>query len=471
MKRRSWLAVFAVSLTGCVSASTTADVARVRELTRIETLRPLDDVDVDPAASEDARKLLERPLDADGAVRVAVLQNRELRARLRELGVARGRVVQAGLLPNPLVEVELIPERDSRLQLRVEYDLKSALLAPLRARAVAPELEAARYRTAAAVIELGYRVRAAFYRAQSASQRLGAARRVLDGFAASRDATQALHDAGNVPTLELASREAAYEKARILVAEFELIAANEREALAQLLGAFGEQANVTLGGELREAPPHAALPDAIETAALRSNLGLVQARHELEALARQAGVTRVDGLVPDVSVDGHALLVDGSDGAQSDARAWRFGAGVTVGLPVFNRNQGTTRALEAKFDAGLERYLGMAIELRSAARIARANLVSAHARARKYQEIVVPAQRRVSAETLLQYNAMQLGVFQLLAARREELLVALAEVETRREYWTARAALDALLAGVRVGDESGARPSSQLAGATSPEGH
>jgi outer membrane protein TolC len=53
-------------------------------------------------------------------------------------------------------------------------------------------------------------------------------------------------------------------------------------------------------------------------------------------------------------------------------------------------------------------------------------------------------------QTLLQYNAMQIGIFQLLQARREQLDAELAEVETRREYWTARAAFEVLLAGRRV---------------------
>jgi len=61
----------------------------------------------------------------------------------------------------------------------------------------------------------------------------------------------------------------------------------------------------------------------------------------------------------------------------------------------------------------------------------------------------VPAQQRVVRETLLQYNAMQIGVFQLLQAQREELDVELAHADALREYWSAVAALRALLAGGR----------------------
>ena len=61
---------------------------------------------------------------------------------------------------------------------------------------------------------------------------------------------------------------------------------------------------------------------------------------------------------------------------------------------------------------------------------------------------------------MLQYNAMQIGVFQLLQARREQLDAELAYIEALREFWTAKAAVDALLAGRRAGLATTATPSS-----------
>ena len=44
-------------------------------------------------------------------------------------------------------------------------------------------------------------------------------------------------------------------------------------------------------------------------------------------------------------------------------------------------------------------------------------------------------------------NAMALGVFQLLAAKRDEVQTARTYVELLREYWTARAEVERLEAG------------------------
>jgi outer membrane protein TolC len=317
------------------------------------------------------------------------------------------------------------------------------------------------------VIELGYRVRGAFYALQAAEQRLAIAQRMLDGSAAARDAARAMFEAGNIPELDLASEEASYEKARIDVARLELEAATERERVHRLLGAWGEDADFQVADELRPAPESASIPEDLEARALEASLDLLETRHRIEGLARRAGATRAAGWIPDVALDVHALHGDPEDStAESE---WRFGGGLSVGVPLFDRGQGTANALDAELDALVERYHGMAVDLRSAAREAKYRVVSSHARARQYQEVIVPAQRRVTEQTLLMYNAMHVGIFQLLTARREQLDVELAYVETLREHWSAVAELQAILAGRRVSSEARG-PATTMGGMAASDG-
>jgi outer membrane protein TolC len=434
-------------LPACVSSSIADDVRYVRAAAAVERLPGVADREVDPASAREAERLLAEPLDAEAAVRVALLDNRELRARLREIGVARGQLMQAGLLPNPRAEAELLPERNSRVELWVEYDVTRAVLAPLAAHAAAPELEAARTRAAAAVVSLAYRVRAGFYRLQAAEQRLAIQQRELDALAARHEAARALVKAGNVSELEVATEEAAYERARVGVARRELEVATERERMQRLLGQHGAATAWRARGTLAPVAEAPDIPADLERRALTASLGLRERRQRLEALARRAGWTRAAGWIPDVAVDVHGLHGDPDRAAAGDDDNWRFGAGVSLELPLFDRRQGTAASLEAEFDALLETYYGLAVDVRSAAREVRSRVVSAHARARQYQDVIVPAQQRVTEQTLLQYNAMQVGIFQLLEARQAELGVELEQVETLREYWTAVAELGALLAG------------------------
>jgi outer membrane protein TolC len=445
------LGLCGVLAAGCTSSSIHSDVARVQDFSSARALPQVVDSEVAREPDPALAPLLREPLDAERAVRVALLANRELRARLRELGVARGRLLQAGVLPNPRAELELLPERASQFEVRVEYDVTRAVLAPLRARTLGPELESERFRVASAVVDLGYRVRVGYLRVQASEQRLAIGRQALAGLNAAHQAAQAMFEAGNIPALDLATQETAFEKGSIEVERLALDLARERERFSRLLGVPEAAPTWRVQAQLPAAPERALATDDLEKRALRASLDLQAARQHLESLARRAGFTSSEGWIPDVTLDVHALNGSADTGTSHD---WRFGGGVNVGIPLFDRQQGEALVLHSMFEAELERYYGRAGELRSEARELQQRITSAHARARRYQEVILPGQNHVTEQTLLQYNAMQLGVFQLLAARRDQLDAQLTYVETLREYWSAVAELEALLQGRAVADET-----------------
>lgn len=469
--RLAWLGLAALLLGGCLTSSISGDLADVRARTRVPVLADITDVRVDPDSDDDARALLGEPLDADLAVRVALLNNRALRAQLRELGVARGRLIQARQVDNPVFEVESLPERNTSFELRVEYDITSLVLAPLRARAAAADLVAARLDVAGAVIQLGYDVRADFYALQSSQQRLVLARRALDAFAAGRDAAEALLQAGNIPALDASSQIAAHEKARVLVARLELEVAERREVVQRRLGLHADDTAWQVAAELSPVPHALPIPDRPETRAVEASLELAATRSRLDAIARRTKLSRTEGWLPDIAVDLHSLHGDPELAPGPGRGPSGIGGGVSLSVPLFNHNRGQTRIHEAEFDALMERLHGAAVDIRSAARDARNRVTSAHLRARQFQDVIVPAQRRVVDETQLQYNAMQLGIFQLLQARRDQLDVELAQVETLREYWSAAAAMDALLSGRRVALAGSAGATAMISGPAPAGGH
>jgi outer membrane protein TolC len=414
------------------------------------------------ATAADARALLTEPLDADRAVRVALLNNRDLRATLRELGVSRGLMVEAGLLPNPRVELDLRRPTDRTLPLQkevlVEYDLTDAVLAPMRARAARADLEAHRFRVATEVVRFGYSVRETVYAAQAAQERWHVAMRLLDAYAASRDAARAFFEAGNITEADLATQEAAYESARATAAELELDVVRERERLNQVLGLHGADTHWKLA-PLGGLPADAELSADVEQRAIAASLELQVVKSRARGAQRRADLYRTQGLLPDISVDVHG---------EQDESAWEYGGGLSFTLPIFDRNQGLVSAQEADFDAQLERAHALGTNIRASARHLQARVLSLRQRAEQYETVIVPARRRVLEQYLRQYNAMQLGVFALLQALREHLDAELARIESFRRYRSARAALDALLQGVRVSEPANA--TLQLSPAAGAEG-
>jgi cobalt-zinc-cadmium efflux system outer membrane protein len=479
LTRLAPLALTLVLLTsGCAAWSSTSDLARVTELAGSKVpieLAELEDGDEPQLDTPEAiQELLAKPLEVDTAVQIALLNNRPLRATLRELGIERGHLIEARTPTNPTFEFEVLPERNSAYELRVEYEISDLILAPLRAKVAKAELDAARYDAAAEVIELGFAVRGAYLGVQAAQQRLALGQRALDALAAGNDAAAALTDAGNITDLENARRITAYERGRINVAMLELEQVEARERLHRLLGLHGSDTEWTITAPLPAAPDAPPDLDQNETEAIATSLELAATRSRLEALARKTGLSRTDGWLPDIALDVHGLAAP-PEGALpvDDSSRWRFGGGVSLSIPLADRNQGQTKAIEAEFDGLMERYVGQAIDVRSAARVARSRVESAHARARHFADVLMPAQQKIVDETLLQYNGMQIDVFVLLASQRERLELALVEVDTLESYWVAVAAHDALLAGTRVDMpmEPNSTMSSGSSGSSAEGGH
>jgi outer membrane protein TolC len=77
--------------------------------------------------------------------------------------------------------------------------------------------------------------------------------------------------------------------------------------------------------------------------------------------------------------------------------------------------------------------------------------------ARKYEGEVLPLHQTISAETELQYNAMQIDAFALLQAAREQVRAKVAGIEAKRNFWLASTDLSvAMLGGGTLGSKADA---------------
>ena len=132
---------------------------------------------------------------------------------------------------------------------------------------------------------------------------------------------------------------------------------------------------------------------------------------------------------------------------ERDANLWELGAHVAVALPVFDRAQGHALVAKSELQLAEARAQQHAVALRSAVREAQNRVESASRRALHYAQRLVPARAETLKETVLQYNAMELGVFEVLAARRMVTETSLEAVDAKVDAWKARARLELLLAG------------------------
>ncbi len=178
-------------------------------------------------------------LTAESAVRIALLNNRNLQAVYQELGVSEAELVQAGLLPNPILTANVrfgIGPSGTGAELGLVQEVISALQIPMKKRVAKANLERAKAEVAAAVLALALDTKTAFYRLQGALQMLELQRSIAAALELSREIAERQHTAGNLNNLDLSNERALHEGAKVelAIAEAEVLA--DREEINSLLG-------------------------------------------------------------------------------------------------------------------------------------------------------------------------------------------------------------------------------------------
>lgn len=435
-------------LSSCVSHSTRSDYGAIQSLVRARggLALPVPGAQEEQNVDSEVHALASQPLTLDNAVRIALLNNRNLRAELLQLGVTRGQLVQASLFPNFEIEARALVSRDgaeSRLsEVGIGIDLTDLLLRGSKQGIAEADLEQARLRAAGATLDLGYQVRLAYYEVQAAAQQLELMQTMLKAFTAGYDAAQILYRAGNTTELDLLTEQSAYEGARIAVTEAEAELINARERLNVLMGLFGRASTWQISARMPDPAASLGELDRLESRAIESSIELAEMRAGVTAAARRASFAEGAGWLPELTLGIHA---------ENDGSSWEAGPSLTGRIPLFDRQQGNAISRRAELAVSQERQVAAAVGIRAAIRATRARAFSAQERARHYRETMLPLRERIVNQTVLQHNAMQVGVFQLLQARREQLETGRMYVATLLEYWRTRAALDQLLAGRLAG--------------------
>jgi outer membrane protein, heavy metal efflux system len=394
-------------------------------------------------AREAVAAKLSRILTADDAVTIALLNNRMLQAHFEELGLARADVVQATLLPNPVFEGSYQGSTNDGADPVVEIALIGhvieLLTLPSRRKIAAERLEAVKADVSRQVLSLASEVRAQFYAVQSDEQMLEMLRHVVESTGATLEVARRLREAGNITDLELAQQQSLHSRARLHLAAIELQTMKERERFNILLGLWGDQVDVKIEPRLPEVPE--ALPDLedIERRAVEANYALAAMRHGIEAEARELGLTRATAWFPELEAG--AVFSKEDDGNRL------LGPVISLPLPLFNQGQPRVRRARARLEQQMNAYYQKSVEVRAVARSAREHLRHAHERATYTKSVELPLARRITEQTQLEYNAMQLGVFDLLRAKEFEIDTGKRFIEDLRDYWTAHTEVEAVLQG------------------------
>lgn len=391
------------------------------------------------AMAEFVRTRLQDGLARDDAVVIGLLNNRRLQASFAALGVAQADLIAAGLLRNPKLDLHfrlsggrLFPE------FAVVQALLDAFLIPARRKLARLRIEQARLELAREALEL----RAEILDAYASLQALHALRRVrgdiVEAAALAAELGRQQRAAGTIPEIDAASLQAAHQRTLVVLAETELALARARERLNDLLGLWGPDTGWRAQDELPQvAADEPALP-GLESAAIAQRLDVAAARTQVEAMVRSAQLARAGKFMG--AELGATLERDlGGDRA--------LGPVVELEAPIFDWGRAEVARIRARIVQARRRLEALAIRARAEVRSTHAELVTHRRMAEYYQSTLVPAQAELLALAQVRYDAMLLGVYDLLRARQDELAARERGIEATRDYWIARARLELAVGG------------------------
>lgn len=394
------------------------------------------------AQSEAVATLLAQPLDADAAVRLALLNSPTLQAQLAALDVSAAQRQQMALLPNPSLGLGRVREGgQTEIERLLRIDLWSLITLPWRLQWQDRQLAQARLQTAQEVLRLSAEVRRAWVRAVAAQHATTYWLQVQEAADAGAELGRQMVKAGNWSRLQQAREQSALQDARVQGARARLQAQASREQLIRLLGLNDGRA-LQLPAQL-PAPPSELLPEAdYEAQALRERLDVRAAQGEYRAIADSLGYTRVIGYV-----SAFELGLGYNTVTQPGSRDSKRSVEIDVPLPLFDQGQARVARSEAQMRLAQARVREVAVLARSEARGRWQDWQSAWTVSRQLESEVLPLRRQITDETLLRYNGMLSSVWELLAEARQNALSVNAAIEARRDFWLADTDLRLALSG------------------------
>ena len=454
-------------LAGCASFSEDGGFGKVADLTKERTgqtatwQRSAGETD---AARTRVNELLKQPLTAEAAVEVALLNNKGLQARFGELGVAESDLVRAGRLANPgLGFGHLKGGGVTEIDRSVMFNVLGLLTMPMAVQVEQRRFEQAQYQAAFEAVGLAGEARKAFFNALASEELVTYFEQVKDAADASNDLARRMVQAGNFNKLAQMRQQAFHAEATSQLSRARHRAVAERERLVRLLGLSGDQLNFKLIDRLPDLPAEPAEPKDAEQTAMDKRLDVLMAKRSTEATARSLGLTKATRFVN--------VLEAGYANKSRTGEQRQDGYEIQLELPLFDFGSARTVRAEAVYLQSVNRTAEIAVNARSEVRESYSAYRTAYDLAKQYRDEVVPLKKRISDEKLLRYNGMLLGVFDLLADARDQVVSVTAYVEALRDYWVAETHLQSALTGRSPGAMSMSRPGSEATSSTADAGH
>ena len=442
------VAAAALLLTGCASVNFDQALSDTRQTTQSvvpNTLELRQTSAQHQAAAQRSAQLLQKPLSMADAVELALANSPDVQNLLAQSWADMARINQSGRIANPVLSFERNQSLDEvELGRLLSFGLLDLLTLPQRLKVARNQTAQANIQLSGDVVDKVAQVRQAWVRAVAAEQTALYAEQVNKAAQASAELAKRMLQTGNFNKLQRARQHAFYADAVAQLALARHAATAAREELVRQLGLDDAQAaRLKLPDRLPDLPEQARTATALSAAAMLQRLDVQQARLQLDSAGKAQGLSLLNTLA-DVEVGIRRDTITDTHSGQSSERK---GYEVAIRLPLFDWGGAQRDAMNAQTLAAANHYEGV---LRAAApqlREAYSAYRTSYDLARHYRDEIVPLRKTMAEENVLRYNAMLIGVFELLADTREQITSVMAAISAQQQFWLADAGLSTALLG------------------------
>lgn len=360
---------------------------------------------------------LDRPLGAEEAVAIALWNNAAFHADLANLGLARADLAEAGLLRNPNLSL-LFPIGPKPFEFLLTLPIEALWERPRRVDAAKANLEAVSQGLVQHGLDLARDTRLAWVELALAQRRNALESETADLRLRIADLTDRRLRAGDIGKVEvdLARAQAVMARDSAQRAADDVRVARER--LRLLIGLRGDRSELS-ARSLQE--PSAEVPelDTLLESAFAARPDLRAAEFNVRAAAQRARWERSRLVALGFSLSSKEV---GSYGV-------RTGPGMTLDVPLFDRNQGAVSRADAEVEHAAWQYLAARDRVELEVREARVRYVQARQSLQRLRLEMLPAIRLNAEMVEKSYRTGEVSYLTVLEASRPLLDVRLREAE------------------------------------------
>ncbi|CAN5202336.1 hypothetical protein BH09SUM1_BH09SUM1_25920 [soil metagenome] len=371
------------------------------------------------------------------AAQLALGNNPRVKAALEDIGIARADVLDAVTLDNPRLGGAVqwpTQGHGYTLDLEIGQNIQKLLLMGSRKKFAGVQLEESQLRTTHEILSVASEAEAGYFEAVGARHGAGIDRMIVEAAEASYEFASRQHEAGNLGELELEGERAVLEEAKVRSGDSELEAAAARERLWRTLGLQDANgAKFQLPDELPPLPEQEPDLDGVEQFSVENSLDLAVHRKQVEVMEQALGITRDWRWLGEVEI--------GALAQRERDQTWLIGPTLNVEVPIFGRSKAAIQRETAMLRQRELALIDATIAVRSDVRMYRQKLFADRQKATRYLDVIIPNRERIVTLSQQQYNYMLIGVYDVLAAKREEYQAYREYIDSLRDYWITRAAL------------------------------